>query len=153
VRHPAELAHLAPFGQRGAGGDGRVEAAEPRAAGADGLGQRALREEAHLDRAPLRRGHRLGVAREEGADGPGELPVAQQAPAAQPGLPHVVADVRQAPHAGLGQRVQQVHRVAGHPEAAGHQDVAVPHEPRRLGGRDPWDLSHTLSPMRAAPRG
>jgi hypothetical protein len=33
----------------------------------------------------------------------------------------------------VGERVQQVHRRAGHAEAAGHQHVAVAHERRGLG--------------------
>jgi hypothetical protein len=86
-------ARLCSLGHHGAGAGGGVEAGDAGAAGAQRLGQRALRDQLDLDLPGLVGLDRLGVRGEEGADGFAQLAVAQQPAAAQPRLPHVVADI------------------------------------------------------------
>ena len=52
-------------------------------------------------------------------------PLRSRRPPPSPGFADVVGDVGQVAHVGLRQRVEQMHRVAGHAEAADEDRLAV----------------------------
>ena len=149
-RHEQVAPAVDPFGLGGVSkycpdrGRG-VEAAQPGAAGPDRFHERALRQE--LDRDPTGLGgrHRLRVGGEERADRPLDLPALQEPTAADPGLSDVVANVGQIVGTEFGQRVQQVDRVPGHPEAAHHQGCPVGHQPGGLQCRNLRDSFHRVA--------
>ena len=108
-------------GNHGSGGGGRVKAAQARAPGTQRLGQRALRQQLHLQPAFLVGPDRFRVGGEVTADRLPDLPSLQQPPAAQSGFGDVVRHVGQVAHVRFGQRMHEVHRVSRHAEAADQQ--------------------------------
>ena len=124
VLHAVDDFRLPVRGQERARGRGREEAADAGAAGANRFGQRALGQQLHRHRARLSRLHRLAVAGEVGADGLADLAVAQQPSPTQPDFAHIVGNVGQVAYVGRGQRVEQMHRIARHAEAAHQERIA-----------------------------
>ena len=88
------------------------------------FGEGSLRNQFGFDLAGVRRRDGFGIAGEERTHRLADLPVTQQAAAAEAGLADVVADEDEIPDAGFGKRVQQVNRRSGHAETADQQLVA-----------------------------
>ena len=141
-----EVAVLLALGDQGADAGLGEEGRDAGAAGADALGQRALRVELDLDLAGEELARELLVLADIGADHlPDLAPVEQlaQAPAVDAAI---VADDGQALDPALGDGVDQVLRDAAQAEAAGHDRHVVVQEAGQRGLGVTVDFSHGLPP-------
>src|SRR6267378_141893 len=126
--HPALLA----FGDLRARPRGREEAAQPGSSRPDALGKRPLRVQLDLQLAREELSLELLVLADVAGDHLPDLPALQQDAQALVGGPAVVRDHRQVLHALAMDGGDQVLRVAGEPEPAGHDHSAVLHVADRL---------------------
>ena len=111
-----------------------VEAGNAGAAGAQLLGERALRRQLQLELARQHLALELLVLADVGGDHLRDLPGLEQQTHAEIVHAGVVADDGQALDAALHQRLDQVLGNAAQAEAAGGDRDVVPHEPLEGGG-------------------
>ena len=137
VEDAADLALLFTLREHRACRDGRVEPADPRASGADRLGEGSLRDQRRLHVAGVDGGHCLGVRREVRRDAAADPSLPQQLAEAAAGLADVVRDDRQVGRIRvLDECVDQRQRRADEAESADHHRVARADVRNRLLGAD-----------------
>ena len=105
-----------------------VRTRDARAACANGLGERPLRQQRRLDLAAIHGRDRLGIGGEVRGDPAADPPLAQELAEPLAGLADVVRDDRQIGRVGLlDERVEQRQRSAHEPEPADHHGVSRAH--------------------------
>ncbi len=137
-----ERPRLLVLGERRTGGRARVEAGDSRSAGAQLLGERALRRELQFQLAREHLPLELPVLAHVGGDHLAHLAAREQQAHAEIVDARVVADDREPPDAAVDERLDQILRDAAQPESAGRDRHVVAQQALQRFLRIRVDLLH-----------